>query len=180
MKITIVQGLLLEMLLILSLIAIATGCGNPEPEPAPAPDIHQQYKALRDEHIALQYAHNILLVNYEQLAEAKKEFDASLVKYNELDYQHRVLQANYDLVVAQYNSMNTYYEELFNTIAPDEDALKVMNDQYQAMVERHKVIDERLAALRAGKCKEISDNLTASELKVFNRGVKIWWETFNE
>lgn len=167
------------ILLIISLLMV--GCGSPESEEvALAPDIQQQYKALRNEHIALQHAHNILVGNYDQLKEAKAEWDASLVKYGELYQQHGVLKANYDLVVAQYNSMTTYYEELFMAVAPDKDALEVMNEQYQALIDRHKVVDEQVALLRAGSVKEVSDNLTTSEFKVFNRGVGIWWDTFNK
>ena len=162
----------------------AMSCSSPEGDKGgevdSVPALQQQYEALRNEHIALQHAHNTLLGNYDQLKGAKAEWDASVVKYGELEYQHGVLQANYDLVITQYNSMTAYYEELFSAVAPGKDALKVMNEQYQELLDRHDVINGHVALLRAGKVKEVTDNLTAGELEVFNRGVSLWWETFNE
>jgi len=158
-------------------LLVLTSCGSPEPEPS---DLYLKYIEIEGKHTALQNTHNALLFNYEQLEKAKVEYEASLVKCNESDAQHRALLINHGLLEVRYKSMEAYYIKMFKAIAPAEGALEEMNKQYLTLVERSRVIDEQLAAVNAKKVKMVSDNLTASELDIFYRGWNLWWETFNE
>lgn len=125
--------LAVSLLLLVVICGGFIGCGTPEAEPS---DLFQRYQRLSADHTALQHDYGILLFNYEQLKDVKKEYSASLDKYNDLAHQYGVLQVNYAALEAQSNAMTVHYEELFNTIAPDKDALRVMNEKLQEAVAR--------------------------------------------
>ncbi len=112
------------------------GCSSPEPPD----DLFQMYQRLSADHTALQNTHNVLQHNYEQLKDSQKVESDSQEKYNALANQYRTLQISYAVLEAQNSSMNAYYEEIFNAIAPDQventEALRIMNEQYLEAVER--------------------------------------------
>lgn len=170
------------LMLILFVVLVIAGCGSPEPEPTS--DIYQKYQKLNTEHIALQSVHDVLLLNYESQKKAKQASDNCCANYNELLNEHRNLQIELGVLKAYSYSQNAYYEEMFAGLSSgmikDTEALDVLNEQYQELANRYKIVNEQLAALNVRKAKVISDNLTADELKVFYRGWDLWWGTFNK
>ena len=124
------------VLIVVTFCGGAIGCGSPEPPD----DLFQRYQQLSADHTALQNTHNVLQHNYKQLKDSQKVEGDSQEKYNALANQYRTLQISYAALEAQTNTMNAYYEEIFNAIAPDQaenkEALRIMNEQYLAALAR--------------------------------------------
>ena len=168
-------------LIALLLLLLTVGCGSPET--ASRDDFYPQYQKLKAEQAALQREYDVLLLNYESQKKARAASDNLTASYNELLNKHRNVKIELEILKAQYYAQNAYYEDIFaglsSGMVKDTSALEELSEQYHEVAERHKIIIGQLAAVNARKATVISDNLTASELKVFYQGWDVWWDYLN-